>query len=493
MRELYPTAYNSEEYTDQNVLYKSRLIEPVALSRELTYLWGEDSEMFPLLTLTEGQSGLKSIPTKALDDTQYHWPVMGRMKHTSKIAGLVNTNNTAPGLGYTSFEVYFEDDWFKRYYGVTTPDKQHTLRLQGKPLKMGAKKWKVRLILMTGDPTEFVGLGNFTSGSSWVMTAPVVSASKSDGVTSNSMTPGKMTNQFGFYRFGKEISGNVANQVVPISFPTQSGSERNLWMPEEMKQFEIDRRLMLEDKLWNGKYNRDQYGQLHNFDDDNGEPLSEGAGVKEILKSTGQHETYGVLTATRFDSIVNKLFANRVDTTPMELVFMGGSGAIRMFNKAFKLEAGANSYYEKMGHEEITSGKDGWLSYGKYFSQYKTIDGHTITIKKAGIFDQGLYAELDRANGNMYDNLPYESYNMILLDMSRTKNGERNVQLVGQKGRELKTGIYKGFTPLPGAWGAIGNDKILSSKVDEASYEVMVSMGLTILNYTTSYFLEFMP
>lgn len=493
MRELYPTIYNSEEYTDQNVLYKSRLIEPVALSRELTYLWGEDSEMFPLLTLTEGQSGLKSLKTKALNDTQYHWPVMGRMKHTSKVVGLVNASNVEPGLGFTSFEVYFEDDWFKRYYGLTTPDKQHTLRMQGKATKVGVKKWKARVIIMGGDSTEYVGLNNFIPGSAWVMTAPIATASKSDGVVSNSMAPGKMTNQFGFYRFGKEIAGNVANQVIPISFSTKSGGERNLWMPEEMKQFEIDRRLMLEDKLWNGKYNRDEYGQIHNFDDDNSEPLPEGAGVKEILKSTGQHETYGVLTPDRFDNIINRLFSNRVDNTPMELVFLGGSGAKRMFNKAFKTEAVNNSYYEKLGSEEIMSGKDGWLSYGKYFDQYKTVDGHIITIKKANIFDQGLYAELDKANGNMYDGLPYESYNMVLLDMSRTKGGERNVQLVGQAGREVITGVYKGLTPLPGSWGGIDKSKILSSKVDEASYEVMVSQGITIKNYTTSYFLEFMP
>ena len=49
---------------------------------------------------------------------------------------------------------------------------------------------------------------NFTAGSSWVMGAPVVGMSKSDGTSSNSMAPGKWTNQFGMYRFSKNNKFN---------------------------------------------------------------------------------------------------------------------------------------------------------------------------------------------------------------------------------------------------------------------------------------------
>ena len=112
-------------------------------------------------------------------------------------------------------------------------------------------------------------------------------------------------------------------------------------------------------------------------------------------------------------------------------------------------------------------------------------------MKRANIFDHGTRAELDRDNGRIYNGFPHESYNMILLDMSLTDDGQRNVQLVGEKGREVITGVYKGLTPLPASWGAIGSDKLLSSKKDEASYEVFVSQGITLKNYTTSYFFEF--
>jgi len=491
MKELFGTTYNSTDYTDENVLYKSGLIDEVTLSRGLTYLWGKDSEMFPLLSLTEGQGGIASIKPKSLNDTQYSWSVMGRMKHIDAVVGLANTSNTKPGLGFTSFEVDFSTDWFKRYYSLTTPDKEHQLRIQGNPTQLSNGKYRYRLVLIGGDPTEYVTLGNFTAGQNWVLGTPSVSASKSDGTSSNSMVPGKWTNQFGYSRFSKKISGNIANKVTNIEFDLEGGGTTKMWMPFEMKLFEIDRRLMLEEDLWNSKYNRDAYGKITLRDDENNELVSKGAGIKETLYTTGQYDTYGVLGLTKLDNIITRIFSNRVDDTPMEIVIYGGSGAQRAFNQAIKTNALNSSYYDKLGVEEIMSGKDGWLSYGKYFNQYKTIDGHIITFKKANIFDKGLYAELDRSNGNMYDGLPYESYNMIFLDHSRNNNGERNIQLVAEKGAEIMTGVYKGLTNLPESWGAMNTGKLLSSTKDEASYEVKTSQGITMLNYTTSFFLKF--
>ncbi len=492
MREIQVTKFNSERFTDENVLYKNRLIDPVTLSRGLTYLYGKDSEMFPLLSLTDGQKGLTSVKPTKLNDTQYTWNVMGRMKHTSRIIGLANANNIKPGYGFTSFEVDFEDDWMLKFYTVTTPDKKHNCRVQNNPVRLGAKKFRYKFIILTGDSEEYVDLSNFENGLAWVMGAPVIAQSKSDGTSSNSMSPGKWTNQFGLYRFSKNITGNVANKVVNIEFDTKDGGKKNLWMPFEMKLWELDRRLMLEEKLWNSKYNRDSYGNISNKDDETGEPLPEGAGIKDVLYTTGQYDTYATLTVAKLDSLVNKIFANRVDTNnPMELVLYTGSGGIRMFNDAIKNDAHSRGFYEKLGQEEIMSGKDGWLSYGKYFNQFKTIDGHIITVKRANIFDHGTYAEMDKANGRMFKGFPDESYNMFLLDHSRNDNGERNIELVAEEGREIMTGVYKGMTNLPAVWEAMGKDKFLSTKKDEASYEVIVSQGIALRNYTTSYWLNF--
>lgn len=492
MREIQAITYNSERFTDENVLYKNRLIDPVSLSRGLTYLYGKDTDMFPLLSLTDGQSGLVSVTPTKLNDTQYTWNVMGRMKHTSRNLGLVNASNTKPGLGYTPFEVYFSDDWFLKFYSITSPDKQSTCRIQGNPVRIASNKFKVKLILLGGTPDAYVDLSNFEGNKAWVMGAPSVSLSKSDGTSSNSMSPGKWTNQFGLYRFSKNITGNVANKVVNLELDLEGGGTTSMWMPFEMKQFEIDRRLMLEEELWNSKYNRDEYGNIMNKDDETGEPIPRGAGIKDILYTTGQYDTYGTLTLAKIDSIINRLVSNRVDiNTPMELVFYTGKGGIRMLNEAIKNDAAGKSYYEKLGMEEIRSGKDGWLNYGTYFNQYKTIDGHTFTVKSASIFDNGLYAEMDKANGNLYNGFAHTSYDMFLLDHSKTSEGDRNIELVAEAGREILTGVYKGLTNLPKEWAAMGDSRIISDRKDEASYEVMVSQGIAMRNYTTSFWLNF--
>lgn len=490
MKELKTTQYNSDTYTDVNMLYKNDLIDTPTLSMALTHLYGKDSEMFPLLSLTEGQGGIVSLPKKEMNDTTYTWNVIGRMKNTSRVVALANTSNTKPGLGGTPFEVIFEDDWFPKYYTITSPDKQHEIRINSTGRSVGANQFQYSVTLNSGDATSYISLDNFQNGLAWVMGAPKIAASKSDGTRSNSMSPGKWTNQFGFFRFSKPITGNVSNKVTNIEFDLEGGGKTNMWMPWEMKQWEIQRRQALEEDLWNSKYNKDAYGRILLKDPETGEDIPTGAGIKEILKTTGQHDTYGTLTLAKLDNMINKIFSNRVDDTPMEVVLFGGSGALRSINNAIKNDARGNSYYEKLGSEEIMSGKDGYLSYGRYFNQYKTIDGHIITFKRANIFDHGKYAEMDRANGAMTNGFPNESYNMVLLDMSTTSDGDRNIQLVGEKGREVITGIYKGMTPLPASWGA-AESKLLSSKKDEASYEVITSQGITMKNYTTSYFLEY--
>ena len=490
MREIQPVTYNSTVYSDVNLLYSNSLIEPAQLTSKLTYFYGKDSDMFPLLFSTQGQGIINKVAPKALNDTQYEWPVMGRMKHTSAIVGLANSSNTKPGLAHGSFEAIFEDNWLIGQYGLTTPDKAHTLRIQGEAVQLGPKQYKYLLALSTADATEYVSLDNFVPGTNWVMTAPNVAMILSDGNRSNSMAPGKWTNQYDIVRFSKQITGNIANKVTPIEFDLSDGTTTKLWMPFEMKLFEQDKRIMMEEKLWNGKYNRDEYGVIHLKDPVTQEPIPQGAGVKEILKSVGQYDTYSTLTLAKLDSMVNTIFANRIDSTPMELLLYTGSGGIEMFNNAIKNAASANSYYEKLGGEEIQGGKNGMLSYGKYFGQYKTISGYTITVKQAHIFDHGTYAEMDKKNGRVINSHPYESYDMVLLDHSMSNSGERNVQFVCEAGRENISGVYRGLTPLPASWGAFDRNG-LSTRRDMASYEDMSTGGINILNPFTSYFLNF--
>lgn len=495
MRELYTTQYHSDTFTDENLLYKGKLMSPDRLNRGLTWMYGKDSDAYPLLYLTEGQGNFKRITKKALNDTQYEWDVFGRMKVTSKVLGLVNSSNTYPGINFTPFEVDFEDNWLIPQHAVFTPDGEFQVRVEKEPTMISPNRYRYTFTILTGDNTKYVTLDNFIEGNSWALSAPATTASKSDGTRSNEMTPGKWTNQFGFHRFSKVIAGNITNKVVVIEFDTEGGGKTNYWLPFSMKQFEMSRKLMVETDLWHSEYNRDANGVIHNKDWENGEPVPKGAGVYEILDSVGNHDTYSILTLDKFDSVLNRIYSNRIGDTPTEIVLYTGAGGIRMFDAALRAASVENLYFQKVG-EETVSGKGGYLEYGKYFNTYKTIDNKIITVINSDFFNQGIRARQDREQGRMYNGFPHYSYNMVFLDHSMNDSGERNIQIVYEDGREFMTGVYRGMTNLPGEWGAMqakGSNEpmLLSTRKDLAAYEVFQSIGISISNPTTSFWLEF--
>lgn len=490
MKELYTTQYISDQFTDENTLYKGRLIEPEQLNRAITWLYGKDTDRMPLLYLTEGQGNFKKMKPKKLNDTQYTWPVFGRMKHTSVCLGLANTNNTAPGLNIGTFEADFEDNWFIPQYAAYSPNQEHQVRIQGEPTQISPNRWRYTFMLLTGDPTQFISLDNFAAGSVWVMGAPSIPASKSDGNRSNTMTPGEYTNQFGYHRFSKQIAGNVASKVVVYEFEKEGGGKTNAWMPFEMLQFELDRKLLIETDLWHSEYNRDANGVIHNKDPETGEPIPKGAGVKEIITTIGNHDTYSSLTINKFDSVINRIFSNRIGSTPTEIVLYTGAGGKRMVHNALADAAASNLYFEKVGAETIKE-SEGYLQYGKYFQSYKTIDGRVLTVVETELFNQGVHAEQDRANGRELDGFPFYSYNLVFLDHSMTTENDRNIQLVYEDGREFETGIYKGMAKVPVEWAAMDKNKWISTRKDIATYEIIQSGGINISNPTTSFWLEY--
>jgi len=157
-----------------------------------------------------------------------------------------------------------------------------------------------------------------------------------------------------------------------LPLDTASGGERSLWMPYEMKMWEIMRREMLEEDLWFSEYNRDSNGIIHLKDEKTGEAIPRGAGVLDILKAVGNYETYSVLTLNRFDRIITRIFDNRIDSTVEELVLYCGKGFARMFNDAIYYDARLKNYFVTLGDNEIKSDGE-MMSYGKYFEPLQDV------------------------------------------------------------------------------------------------------------------------
>lgn len=484
MRVLETGRYDDRGYSNEESVANLMLQSPVEINAFLTYNYGLDDDRFPLTFMTEGQ-GAKG--TDSVATVQWTWKTMGRMKFIDYVT-YFNTSNSKPGIGGAEFEVHFATHWFIEQYGLIAPDGTQ-YRIQ-KDLGESAYGYGYILASVNPDPTAFCDLDNLTKGTYWSLAAPTVSESYSKGNRSNTMGPGKMTSQLEFFRFSKEVAGNISNVVTKYEFQQgESGGTTNLWISEEMRQFNLNMRVMNEERLWLSTYNRLPDGTIKLKDRDNGKPIPRTAGMLEICRESN-YDTYGeFLTLTKLERTVGDVLNKDTDDGTMEIVLMAGKGFIQDFQHAIENEAMSKGFITPLGEKKIMDNGNA-LAYGKYFNKYITPDGHIITVKHCSFFDKGTIAEAAKANGQIHPRtgLPITSHQACFIDFS-TYKGERNVRIVRQKGQEYIAKVIEGMTPIPASWGVATSNRA-ATEIDMSRYEIKGSMGLQVNNTTKMFLLQ---
>lgn len=483
MRVLSQGRYEDRGYSNEESIAYLQLTKPVEINAFLTYNYGMDDDRFPLSFMTEGQgsSGVVDIAT-----VQWTWNTMGRMKFTDFVT-YFNSANTQPGIGGAEFEVHFASHWFIEQYGLLAPDGKTQVRIQ-KDLGESPYGYGYILKLTNPNPNAFVDPDMLAKGMYWSMTAPTVSESYSKGNRSNSMGPGKMTSQLEFHRYSKEIAGNLANVVTQYQFKNGSGGTSNLWINEEMRQFNLNMRVMNEERLWIAEYNRNTNGEIGLKDRDNGKPIPHTSGMLEICRESN-YDTYGeFLTLGKLKRIVDDVLDRDTDTGSMEVVLMAGKGFMEDFDDAIKRDSKENGFLTPLGEKEIQGNGYG-LEYGAYFRAYKTVDGHRITVKHCSFFDKGTIAEAAKQNGYIHprSGLPMTSHQAAFIDFSMYE-GQRNVRMVRQKGQVYKAKVIEGMTDIPPCWG-LPSTNHAATDIDNARYEVKSTLGLQVNNSTKMFLL----
>lgn len=484
MRVLSQGKYEDRGYSNEESIAYLQLQKPVEINSFLTYNYGLDDDRFPLSFMTEGQgsSGTVDIAT-----VQWTWNTMGRMKFTDFVT-YFNAANTKPGVGGTEFEVHFSTHWFIEQYSVIAPDGQTICRIQ-KDLGESPYGYGYILKLTTSNPEAFVNPEFLTKGKYWSLGAPTVSESYSKGNRSNTMGPGKMTSQLEFHRYSKEIAGNLANVITEYEFKGATGGSNKLWINEEMRQFNLNMRVMNEERLWMSTYNRNQNGEVLLKDRDNGKPIPHTSGMLEIARESN-YDTYGeFLTLNKIKRTIGDVLDRDTDTGTMDVVLMAGKGFLEDFDEAMKVDAKDNGFLTPLGDKEI-QGTGSGLEYGAYFRKYHTVDGHTVTCKHCSFFDKGTIAEAAKQNGMIHPRTgyPITSHQAVFIDFS-SYEGQRNVRMVRQKGQIYKAKVIEGMTDIPAAWG-LPNTNHAATDIDNARYEIKSSLGLQVNNSTKMFYLK---
>lgn len=472
LRVISSGRYDSRGYSNESSMAALMLERPEEINMYLTYTYGLDNNRFPLTFLTEGQG---SVGVKDISTLEWTYKVMGKQKFNDYVVGA--DASSKPGLGGSLINVWFATDLITEQYGLIAPDGITAVRVM-KYHGKDNKGHRYTLKLKNPDPSSYVDPSLFTVGKYWSMTAPTVSLSFSKGNKANAMAPGQMKNQLSVHRYTKVIAGNIANaQVHTYQFKTANGGTTNRWISEEMRQFDVQMRVMNEEHLWLSRYNRNENSVVTMKDLDNGEVITEGAGMFEMCQESN-FDSYGeFLTLNKLNRTIGDVLSSDTDNGESEIALFGGKGGIQDFQKAIKRDAKDNGFLNALGDKTIMdNGK--YLKYGREFDTYTTPDGHKVTVKHLPMLDFGTLPENDKSNGNIHPvtGLPMSSHQLLAVDMS-TYDGERNTKMVRLKGASYAATVRaSGLSAIPDEWKAVGVTNC--NEVDAAQYEVKMTRGL---------------
>ncbi len=462
---LYQDYWSEGGMTDENNLSNALLTQPDVLSPVLTHLAGREDKRFPLSFLTEGMG-----VTKELNDTQYQFPVIGRLNKAVLCTDIAGT-----GYGFSTLKITFKDRWFNKFYIVENPDGTQ-IRLQDEGVQV-EKGWQYTGIIMGPDFDAKV-TNNDTIGKMFVQTFAPVAISGSSGTTSNWVSPSKVSNQTTMIRKGYQYEGNAPNKVVNVEFDL-GGRKSKLWWDFEEYQHFLRWQEEVEYNLWYSKYNRDSNGVIHNMDS-NGKPIPIGAGAIQQIPNKNQ---YTFMTASKMKNIIRDIFYGASDAQKVQIDLFTGLGGLDEWDTAMKSEIASGTYIKNTPANAFISGTGSNLRLGGYFTSYQHIDGHIITVRHLPLFDHG--AKVLNSPKHPKTGLPLESYKMIFLDRS-TYDGEPNVYMVHQKGRQLLRWAVAGATIPPGFSG----NSLRATDIDGASVHFMKSAGVAIRRATNCLYLE---
>lgn len=481
---VHNEGYDATGFTDQNSLVRAMMDKPDQLTPVITMLFGawNFAGRFPLLALTEGQGFTRST---GLNNGQFEYPVIGKRKTTDTIVSTSYSSTDKPGIGHTPFYVVFTTKWFSRQQMVMTPNKT-MVQVQGDPVKVGSN-YRYTFVLTNPDVTAYVAYDQLLPGTVWgaIGGAPV-SQSLSFGNSMPLQTPGKRKNQISYLRRSYHIAGNIANKVVEFRLWDANGKPTNLWIDWVDMQHMLQWREDKETHLWVSEYTRDAAGQNPLIDPDTGQPIPMTAGLMQQITNS---DTYTVLTDTKIRNIVSDVFRGTPDTGAMDLVWYVGDGFADEFDAAMKGSAMFTQVAQGLGtNGEFVRSKGGNLQLGGYFTSYKHIDGHIITLKRLPFLSHGAYADI--AERHPVSGLPMTAYEAYLVDQS-VYDGVPNLQMVHEEGRMEIRGLEQGMALVKGStYGSYNGNKqylSLSTPQDLTSIHFMGTCGIQMMNDTHSF------
>lgn len=460
--------FSDAQVTDQNSLSQALLQEPAKISQAMTFLGGREDEKFPLTMLTEGAGNTKSI-----DKYEYEYDVMDRVDHTRPVAA-TPSNTTAVGKGNTRFKLEFPDKWFIKDYILISPSGVQC-RVQEDPTPVGSN-YEYTLVIANSDPNVAVPPSDLQAGAQWGQMFAPVGTDWSRGNAHNFSTPYKIKHKLTKVRKSYQMSGSAIDYVMDIELPTSGGGSTNLWMTHEEWQFMLKWKMEMEMLYWYGEQSYDENGNTVVQDPETGQPVNIGPGLFQQIVNK---DTYSVLTENKLQNIIGDLFYGMTDSQNRQVTLYTGTGGMREFDRAMKSYIGSTNYIKNTGDNRFITGSGRNLALTGYFTTYEHVDGHTVNLVKAPLFDHGPVADTRPRHPDTGYSL--ESYRMCFVDQSNYE-GEPNLFMINKKGEEMRQWGVSGSKTPPG----FPDTPHRASDIDGAAVHFMKTSGCLLRRFDTS-------
>jgi hypothetical protein len=379
-------------------------------------------------------------------DDDFEWDLIGTAKKNvplveARIDGTAITATSQCGLNFAEFELVFGENWFSdENVIVGEKNEVYSMQIVDEP-RMEGTNWVYRVVLLTGDSTDFVPYEELTAGKRFSKDWSLVeqTLSKKGGLV-NFTSPFKMRNAFSMIRMQHTVPGNMIDRPFATAWKDESGNVHKTWTQYEDYQFDAQFRMEKSRLLMYARANKASDGTYKNYGK-SGFIKKQGAGIRQQMEASNT-SSYATFDIDYLTDILLDLSEGKLPSDKREFVIRTGERGAVQFHKALEDHAQLFQPLRNESRMYSASGAVGAkmpLGYGGQFVEYMGPQGIKVTLSIDSLYD-------DRERNKVYhpDGGVAESYRYDIMDVG-TSDGEPNIRKVYVKGNEDGMGYEPGL------------------------------------------------
>lgn len=456
--------------TESSHLSQAYLTEPERMDSVLAYAFGtQNANVLSMLTGGIGN-------TKFVSNREYKWDLHGQNERSIEISRDATDGGATPGLGNTSFRIYFGERFFEVTDNIVA-DNGVQLRVQTEPYPDGTD-YVYTVQLVDPDPAAFLDPTMIKAGARFSKDYSTVEEFSIKGGGTNFEAPMSLTNQLTTLRKQYSVTRSAATDVMVVELYSEDGKSTKYWTKLAewtcLAQWykEIDKSMIY------SIYNKNPEGYV-TLQGENKRPVYTGAGLRQQI-SPANIRYYSKLTYEILDEFLLDLSycANRYGGNHKFVALTGKMGMREFQNAVIEKLKGLPGAVTNTA--SFISGSGMEMTFGGAFTTVKFLNGIELTVKEFAPYDDTV------RNRTLHPKTkkPIESYRFTILNFGTTANGKSNIRKVAKNNSENAMWHVCGST-TPFGEVAKSISTMRSSGIDGYQVHMLAEVGIQLEDPTS--------